>query len=181
MLGHRHQLDVREAHVASRTRRAERRSRDSVSRSVVVGPRRHEPSESRRSPSARRAHCGVARVLHPLAVLPLVVERPDARGGARRRSPRRRRTDRPCRPPTRPCAETTRYLYVCSVLDTRYEALPDAGTVRTRLHRMRGRFPSVELADDRDPRALGAHTANDAPAVSLPAPASPARWQPMPR
>src|ERR1700681_4987118 len=43
---------------------------------------------------------------------------------------------------------------ILRALDARHKALPDTGAVRARLHRMRCRFPSVELADHRNPAGV---------------------------
>ena len=83
MLGDRHQLDVREALLAARSRRAARRFRDNVGSRLPLAAPRAEMHLVDRDRRVERV-AGAAR-RHPRVVAPIVVERPRARGRRRRR------------------------------------------------------------------------------------------------
>ena len=151
MLGDRHQLDVGESHLAHVLRKRER--------NVAIG---RQLFRIRAAPRAKMNFVGrhrrIERVacaarLHPVAVLPLVLERPDARCRQRRCFRAERERIRLVHGVAAVRRDHMEFVRVAAS-HVRDRALPDARVVRARRQRVGRGVPVVECANDRDARCI---------------------------
>ena len=146
MLGDRHQLDVREAHVAHVVARARARARGSSGNCrPCAATSRGAP---RRSRSARRARCAAPRDAIHSPSLPLPLERPHPRAGRGRELAEEAERIGLLRGEIVP-ARGDAVLVGLPALGGGHGALPDARAVPARRERILACAPAVPVADHR--------------------------------
>ena len=155
VLAHRHQLHVSEVHAGGVV--GEQRRNFAVRQQTVVlaAPPRSQMHLINRPRCGERITLGA--IVHPIAVLPLIVEPPAARGGARRHFP----------------IECKRIALVHTVVveaghhaifvarawgDVRDESLPQSAAIAARGQRMSILVPAVEIPEHRHTKPRWAPT-----------------------
>src|SRR6185312_2355566 len=153
MLGNRHELDVREAHLAGILRQ---RMREIAIAEDLPGIRGIAPPRSQVnlvSGYRRVERVGARARRHPRPVFPVVIQRPQARGRSRRRLAAERERIALVDPQAMPRLDA---IFVALALrDTGYPIFPDARAVGSRVKRMGIAPPFIEVADHRYPHRVG--------------------------